>query len=98
MAQLNDKQKEAMRFSRDQYCILFDDSDSIVFVYEPDYRIFYVFGSKACKLKKILIRLGLEILYPPSSIDNDSYYEIPDDKFYYLLYNLIHDEQKIQII
>lgn len=98
MAKFNDQQKEAMRFSRDQYSILFDHSDSIVFVYEPDYRIFYVFGSIACRLNQIIIRLGLEIFYPASSIDADLYYEIPDNKFYYLLYNLVHDEQPIQII
>lgn len=98
MAHLTDQQKEDIRFSRDIYRNLFDDSDAIVFVHEPEYRNFYVFGSIACRLKQILIRLGLEILYPTLIIDDDLYYEIADDHFYYLLSKLIYDDQKIQIL
>lgn len=98
MAQFTDQQKEDMRFSRDLYRSLFDDSDAIVFVHEPEYRHFYVFGSIACRLKQILIRLGLEILYPTLILDDDLYYEIADDHFYYLLFKLIYDDQKIQIL
>lgn len=98
MGKLNDLMKEDIRFARDLYCDLFNDKDSIVFVHEPKYGIFYVFGSIACRLNEILKRLGLEILYPPSSIDEDLHYEILDNKFYYLLHELINDEQKIRII
>lgn len=98
MGKLNDLMKEDIRFARDLYCDLFNDKDSIVFVHEPEYGIFYVFGSIACRLNEITKRLGLEILYPPSSIDEDLHYEILDNKFYYLLHELINDEQKIRII
>lgn len=98
MVQLTDQQKEDIRFSRDLYRILFDDSDAIVFVHEPEYRNFYVFGSVASRLNQILTRLGLEIIYPTASIDDDLYYEISDDHFYYLLSKLIYDDQKIQIL
>ena len=98
MGKLNDLMKADIRFARDLYCDLFNDKDSIVFIHEPEYGIFYVFGSIACRLNEIITRLGLEILYPPSSIDEDLHYEILDDKFYFLLQNLINDEQKIQIL
>lgn len=98
MAQLTEQQKEDIRLSRDIYLNLFDDEDAIVFVHEPNYRNFYVFGSIACRLKQILIRLGLEIIYPTTSIDSEFYFEIPDHHFYFLLFKLIYDDQKIQIL
>lgn len=98
MGKLNDLMKPDISFARDLYCYLFNDTDIIVFVHEPEYRIFYVFGSTACRLNQIITRLGLEILYPISSIDEDLYYEIQDDNIYYLLHKLINDEQKIQIL
>lgn len=98
MGKLNDLMKADIRFARDLYCYMFNDTDLIVFVHEPDYGIFYVFGSIACRLNEIIKRLGLEIVYPPSSIDDDLHYEILDDKFYFLLQNLINDENKIQIL
>ena len=98
MGKLNDLMKSDIRFARDLYCDLFNDTDSIVFVHEPEYGIFYVFGSIACRLNEIIKRLGLEKLYHPSSIDEDLHYEILDDKFYFLLLNLINDEKKIQIL
>lgn len=98
MGKLNDLMKADIRFARDLYCYMFDDTDLITFVHEPEYGIFYVFGSVACRLNEIIKRLGLEILYPPSSIDDDLHYEILDDNIYYLLHKLIDDEQKIQIL
>lgn len=98
MGKLNDLMKADIRFARDLYCYMFDDTDLIVFVHEPEYGIFYVFGSIACRLNQIIIRLGLEKIYPTSTIDDDLHYEILDDKFYFLLQNLINDENKIQIL
>lgn len=98
MGKLNDLMKADIRFARDLYCYMFSDTDLIVFVHEPEYRIFYVFGSIACRLNQIITRLRLEILYPTKSIDGDLYYEISDDNIYYLLHKLINDEQKIQIL
>lgn len=98
MAQLTDQQKEDIRLSRDIYRNLFDDEDAIVFVHEPEYRNFYVFGSIACRLNQIMIRLGLERIYPKTSIDSEFYFEIPDQHFYYLLSKLIYAEQKIIIL
>lgn len=98
MGKLNDLNKLEIRFARDLYCHMFNDTDLIVFVHEPEYRIFYVFGSIACRLNQIIKRLGLELLYPTISIDDDFYYEIQDDNIYYLLHQLIKDEQKIQIL
>lgn len=98
MAQLTNQQKEDIRLSRDIYCNLFDDEDAIVFVHEPEYRNFYVFGSIACRLNHILKRLGMERIYPTASIDSEFYFEIPDNHFYYLLSKLIYDDQKIQIL
>ena len=98
MAHLTNQQKEDIRMSRDIYCNLFDDSDAIVFVHEPEYRNFYVFGSIASRLNQILSRLGLEMIYPTLSIDSEIYFEISDDHFYYLLSKLIYDDQKIQIL
>lgn len=98
MAQLTDQQKEDIRLSRDIYRNLFDDEDSIVFVHEPVYRNFYVFGSIACRLNQIMIRLGLERIYPTASIDSEFYFEIPDHHFYYLLSKLIYINEKIIIL
>lgn len=98
MGKLNDLMKADIRFARDIYCYMFNDTDLITFVHEPEYGIFYVFGSTACRLNQIIQRLGLEKLYPTSSIDQDLHYEILDDKIYYLLHELINDEQKIQIL
>ena len=86
MGKLNDLMKADIRFARDLYCYLFNDTDLITFVHEPEYRIFYVFGSIASRLNEIISRLGLELLYPPSSIDENLYYEISDDNIYYLLH------------
>lgn len=98
MGKLNDLMKSDIRFARELYCYLYEDKAAIVFVHEPEYGIFYVFGSVACRLNQIIQRLGLEILYPTSSIDEDLHYEILDDKIYYLLHELINDEQKILIL
>lgn len=98
MGKLNDLMKSDIRFARELYCYLYEDKDAIVFVHEPEYGIFYVFGSVACRLNQIIQRLGLEKLYPTSSIDEDLHYEILDDKIYYLLHELINDEQKILIL
>lgn len=98
MGKINDLMKSDIRFARDLYCYMFNDTNLITFVHEPEYGIFYVFGSIACRLNEIIKRLGLEILYPPSSIDDDLHYEILDDNIYYLLHKLIDDEQKIQIL
>lgn len=98
MGKLNDLMKSDIRFARELYCYLYEDKDAIVFVHEPEYGIFYVFGKIACRLNEIITRLGLEISYPPSSIDEDLHYEILDDKFYFLLQNLINDENKILIL
>lgn len=98
MRKLNDLMKSDIRFARELYCYLYEDKDAIVFVHEPEYGIFYVFGSVACRLNQIIQRLGLEKLYPTSSIDEDLHYEILDDKIYYLLHELINDEQKILIL
>lgn len=98
MGKLNDLMKSDIRFARELYCYLYEDKDAIVFVHEPEYGIFYVFGSVACRLNQIIQRLGLEKSYPTSSIDEDLHYEILDDKIYYLLHELINDEQKILIL
>lgn len=98
MAQFTNQQKEDIRLSRDIYCNLFDDSDAIVFVHEPEYRNFYVFGSVACRLYYLLHRVGLERIYPKAYIDSEFYFEIPDKNFYYLLSKLIYEDVKIQIL
>lgn len=98
MGKLNDLMKADIRFARDLYCYMFNDTDLIVFVHEPEYGIFYVFGSIACRLNQIIKRLGMEKMYPTSTIDDDLHYEILDDKIYFLLHKLINDEQKIQIL
>ena len=98
MAHLTNQQKDDIRLSRDIYCNLFDDSDAIVFVHEPKYRNFYVFGSQARRLKLIINIHGFEIVYPKSYIDSEIYYEIPDDDFYSLLAILVCFEEKILIV
>lgn len=87
-----------VRLAREIYQKATENTTAMVFLNDNRNKQFYAFGIIAAWLRQIIKELGMEAVFPVSTIDNEIYYRIHKHKMHYLEYNLTDRDIEIRII
>lgn len=87
-----------VRLAKEIYQKATENTTAMVFFNDNRNKQFYVFGYSAAWLKQIIQELGMQVVFPASTIDNEIYYRIHKHKMHYLEYNLTDRDIEIRII
>lgn len=98
MKQLCILEDHDLRLAKVIYQMVTENTTAMVFLNDNRNKQFYVFGYNAAWLKQIIEELGMSVVFPTSTIDNEMYYRIHKHKMHYLEYNLTDRDIEIQII
>ena len=87
-----------VRLAKGIYQKVTENTTAMVFLNDNRNKQFYVFGYSAAWLKQIIEELGMQVVFPTSTIDNEMYYRIHKHKMHYIEYNLTDRDIEIRII
>lgn len=87
-----------VRLAREIYQKATENTTAMVFLNDNRNKQFYVFGIIAAWLRQTIKELGMEAVFPESTIDNEIYYRIHKHKMHYIVYNLTDRDIEIRII
>lgn len=87
-----------VRLAKEIYQKVTENTTAMVFLNDNRNKQFYVFGYNAAWLKQIIEELGMSVLFPPSTIDNEMYYRIRKHRMHIFEYNLSDKDIEIRII
>lgn len=87
-----------VRLAKEIYQKATENTTAMVFLNDNRNKQFYVFGYSAAWLKQIIEELGMQVVFPISTIDNEMYYRIHKHKMHYIEYNLTDRDIEIRII
>ena len=87
-----------VRLAKGIYQKVTENTTAMVFLNDNRNKQFYVFGYSAAWLKQIIEELGMQVVFPISTIDNEMYYRSHKHKMHYIEYNLTDRDIEIRII
>lgn len=87
-----------LRLAKEIYQKVTENTTAMVFLNDNRNKHFYVFGYSAAWLKQIIEELGMSVLFPESTIDNEMYYRIRKHRMHYIDYILTDRDIEIRII